>query len=318
MKDLASEFTEKKINQLTKRIDDIYTQSYIEIDKKANDYFSKFKVNFKEMTEKLNNEEITKTQFKNWYQRAVIVNNKWIDLRKEISNDLINADKLAAAIINNEIPLIFAENCNFASFLIDKNINAYCGFNVYDKNTVLQLLKGNKILPNVEVNVDKAMLWNERHIQSAILQGTIQGDSIEHLSKRLRQVADMDRKQAIRTARSTMTSAQNGGRQASYEQAEELGIKLKKQWLSTHDDRTRSSHIFLDGQVVDVNESFKNIDGEEITFPGDPKAPPADYYNCRCTMISVIDKTNSDISNRVHIKNGLSYEEWKSHGEKKG
>ena len=45
----------------------------------------------------------------------------------------------------------------------------------------------------------------------------------------------MNRASAIRTARTSVTAAQNAGRMDSYHSAEEMGIKLKKQWLATLD-----------------------------------------------------------------------------------
>lgn len=35
-----------------------------------------------------------------------------------------------------------------------------------------------------------------------------------------------------------------------------MGVQLKKQWLATLDGKTRHEHRMLDGQTVDVEESF--------------------------------------------------------------
>ena len=45
----------------------------------------------------------------------------------------------------------------------------------------------------------------------------------------------MNRASTIRTARTSVTAAQNAGRMDSYHSAEEMGIKLKKEWLATLD-----------------------------------------------------------------------------------
>lgn len=77
----------------------------------------------------------------------------------------------------------------------------------------------------------------------------------------------MNRSSALRTARTAITGAQNAGRQDSYIAAEKMGIKMKREWLATMDNRTRHAHAVLDGQRVGVNEPFK-VDGYEIMFPG--------------------------------------------------
>lgn len=316
MNDLGEQVADESIEYLTQKINDIYEQAYKQISKKAQKHFMRFKSNYDEMVMKMEAEEISKTDFLRWYRNSILIDKKWNALRKDISNDLLNATALSAGLINGEIPIVFAENYDFAAYLIEKELKARIGFHLYDKNTVLKLLQGKKILL-VDIDPEKILPWNEQHIQTAILQGIIQGESIQHLSQRLRQVVKMNVGQSIRTARSTMTSAQNAGRQYSYENAQQLGVKLKKKWLATHDARTRGSHIWLDGQTVDIKESFKNPNGQEIEYPGDPKAPAGDYYNCRCTMIAAIEGHDINIKDRVKVADGLSYDEWKETGLKK-
>ena len=43
----------------------------------------------------------------------------------------------------------------------------------------------------------------------------------------------------------------------SYVAAEKMGIKLKKSWLATLDNRTRHAHAMLDGQTVDIDKPFR-------------------------------------------------------------
>ena len=98
----------------------------------------------------------------------------------------------------------------------------------------------------------------------------------------------MNRASAIRTARTSVTAAQNAGRMDSYHAAEGMGIKLKKQWLATLDGRTRHAHAMLDGQTAETDKPF-HVDGYEIMYPGDTSAPGYLVYNCRCTLIAALD-----------------------------
>jgi SPP1 gp7 family putative phage head morphogenesis protein len=154
--------------------------------------------------------------------------------------------------------------------------------------------------------------WNKQKLTSALTQGILQGESIPKIAKRFRDVADMDYKQSIRTARTSMTSAQNGGRQDSFIRAKDMGINQKKQWLATIDDRTRHEHRLLDGQRVDIEEPFR-VEGYEILYPADPSAEPEMVYNCRCTMVTMFDGydkkiTDFDIDERL---GDMTYDEWK-------
>ena len=85
-----------------------------------------------------------------------------------------------------------------------------------------------------------------------------------------------------------MTSAQNSGRMQMMHEAEEEGIKTKKKWIATLDDRTRDAHAKLDGDVAEVDEYFHSTLGD-ILYPGDPSADPANVYNCRCRLGYVVD-----------------------------
>ena len=101
-------------------------------------------------------------------------------------------------------------------------------------------------------------------------------------------MSDMNKSSAIRTARTAVTGAQNAGRMDSYAAAEKMGIKLRREWVATLDNRTRHAHAMLDGQQADIDKPFK-VDGYEIMFPGDTSAPGYLVYNCRWTTTAVVD-----------------------------
>ena len=143
------------------------------------------------------------------------------------------------------------------------------------------------------------MRWNTQKVNSAVLQGVLQGDSMPKIAKRLQSVTDMNKTSAIRNARTSVTGAECKGRQDSYEQAQKDGIELQREWIATKDYRTRHSHIMLDGQLVGVDEPFKSEFGD-IMYPGDPTARPENVYNCRCTVAAkVISVNGNKISNRT-------------------
>jgi hypothetical protein len=70
---------------------------------------------------------------------------------------------------------------------------------------------------------------------------------------------------------------------AGVEQARVTGRQLTKRWDSKDDDRVRSPHRAVDGQVVPVWSPFY-VEGVSMMFPGDPSAPPELVINCRCQL----------------------------------
>ena len=215
---------------------------------------------------------------------------------------------IAAGLIANNNIDVYALNANYALYEIEMGIHGGLSLSLYDHKTVEKMFKeGGFFIPKVDVPKDQ--LWNRRKITSAVMQGVLQGESMDKIAGRLASVTDMNASAAIRNARTYTTSAENGGRQERYEQVEGMGIKIQKEWLATMDMRTRHAHRMLDGQRRNINEPFE-VDGEEIMYPADPTAAGYLIYNCRCTMISkVID---FDEKTKKYDLPSMTYDEWKN------
>lgn len=85
----------------------------------------------------------------------------------------------------------------------------------------------------------------------------------------------------------TVTAANQGAVFA----AKKTGLKLKKEWLATMDNRTRRDHLMEDGKVVGMDDYF-NVGGYEMFQPGDrggksgkPTVAAKEIVNCRCTIL---------------------------------
>ncbi|MBR1673983.1 MAG: hypothetical protein IJ703_03380 [Eubacterium sp.] len=199
-------------------------------------------------------------------------------------------------------------------------------YTLYDRHTVQRLFddnntfyhgSGRKITDRINRGLDTA--WNKKNVQSCMLQGILQGESIGKMATRLaNSVGEQNRKAAIRNVRTMATGVQNAGRVDSYDRAKKMGIKVKKQWLAALDSRTRHWHREFDGVSVDNDKPFKNDFGE-IMYLGDPSADGANIYNCRCTLIADIEGFENDLSD-LSLRNtnklgDMSYEEWKNEHE---
>lgn len=121
-------------------------------------------------------------------------------------------------------------------------------------------------------------LWGIARAQ--LLEGFEQGESIPELAERLRQSANMTARRGVLVARTQVNEASNAG---SFAVAQASGLQMKKEWIATPDLRTRPTHLAADGQRVDLNEPFI-VGGFSAMFPAAPSLPPAERYNCRCTV----------------------------------
>ena len=90
-------------------------------------------------------------------------------------------------------------------------------------------------------------------------------------------------------ARTETGASVNVGQVSTYKAT---GIE-KKEWISTLDDRTRESHLQMDGVIADIDSTFEveNLtDGgiDNMLYPLDPNGSAGNVVNCRCTCGPVI------------------------------
>lgn len=332
--DIGNKETEQKLEELEKRIRDEYTKATKELEAKTKDYLERFEKKdsirkdylAKQYDEYLNGKisfndyKAMQEEYKQWRIGQVAVGKRWEEMRNTMAEDLTETYSKARGMIEGYMPEVYALNHNYATFQVEKSSLVNTSYSLYDAHTVERLIKENpRLLPNYKFGSvtyermrQKNLRWNQQRITSAITQGILQGESIPKIAKRMRDAGYMEYKASIRDARTSITSAQNAGRIEAMHRAEDLGIKMMKQWLATIDDRTRHEHRELDGQRVPIDEPFE-VEGYEIMYPADPSGDPEMVYNCRCTMIQVFDGydkkiTDFDIDDRL---GGMSYEDWK-------
>ena len=287
--DKAHKQTDKQLEKIERRLTKIYEDANFELSASWNDYMSKVEKNsaelLKAIDEATDNER--KSKAKKEYQRflrsSTLRDRRYAQMVEETAVQLYNVNETAVAYINGQLPETYALNLNWQNQQIGSQVQGY-SYTLVDKNTVKNLATTNKsLLPFKKLNKAKDIRWNTKKINSEVLQGILQGESVPKIAKRIQKVQDMNANASIRTARTMITSAENKGRMDSYQRATDSGIIIKREWIATSDSRTRDWHTELDGQLADVDEYFENSIGL-ILYPGDPSADPANVYNCRCTM----------------------------------
>lgn len=213
------------------------------------------------------------------------------------TSQMANANKIAVAYVNNKMPEVYAINYNQSS--TDANALGV-SFELIDEHTLSRAIKGE--IPRKTINVPKDKRWNEKYINSQVTQGIIQGESMDKIAKRIfpeimsktdfsnlseadkNKLIQRNKDSAIRAARTMVTGVENLGRLDGMKALEKEGVIMKKVWMATADDRTRPSHIDIDGEEQDLNDYFSN----GCMFPGDGDGPSDEVWNCRCSMKSHI------------------------------
>lgn len=288
MADKAHLQTDLKLEQMEKHLSAIYSEAQKDIQKKADEYFDKFKKADEEKLKLVKQGKMTEDEYKSWRQGKIMYGKRFTAMKEDVAKQLLNVNQTATAYINGELPEIYTLNYNALTETVD-GVGGY-SFTLVDRDTVKNLAMTDKsLLPFRELDPAKDIPWNMKKINSQVLQGVIQGESIPKIAKRIGNVQEMNKAAAIRSARTIVTGAENKGRMDSYQRAQDDGIILQKEWLSSDNRRTRDWHLphSFESLVVDIDKPFVNGMGK-IMFPGDPSASGANVYNCRCSMASVV------------------------------
>lgn len=323
MPDIAHEETEKIIKAIEQRLNKEYAQAEKEVAAKLDDYLERFKKKDETWVAWVNDVKDSdpkeykkrKSEYKKWRTSQIAVGKRWKELKQTLAEDLHNVNAIARSIATEYMPEVYALNHNFGTYTVESMAMKDTSYTLYDKFTVERLMRDNpQLLPDPGRDLTKRIYagldvrWNRQQIQSVMMQGILQGESIPELATRLADiVGEKNRKAAIRNARTMATGAQNAGRIDSYKRAERLGIKMKQQWLATLDNRTRHSHRLLDHEIQPVGEKFSN----GCRFPGDPDAPAAEVYNCRCSLRGLVDGLKPKARELRDLSEIGDYEEWK-------
>lgn len=326
--DKGYDLTEKELKALEKRIYDSYKEAYDGLTEIIKEYFAKFADRDASEKARLDAGDITEEQYKQWRLAQIGRGKRFEALRDKVAERMTNTNAAAVAYVNDATPGIYSLNRNFAAYTIEQ-VSGDVGFDLWDEQTVKRLIVEQPELmpyypPKRALKRGIDLAWGKKQITASVTSSILQGKSIKHMADDLQsRIVTMNRDSAIRTARTAVTGAQNAGRMDSYFAAEKMGIKCRKEWMATLDGRTRHSHAMLDGEVVDNDKKFSN----GCRFPGDPQGRPEEIYNCRCTLVSVIEGIDTSrgqrrVRNPETGKNDLienmTYAEWAGWKQKTG
>ena len=308
MSDPAHEQTDEMIEGIRRRVSREYLRAYEEAEAKLADYLRRFEAKDRIHAEAVRRGEETEEEYREWRRGQILMGQRWQEMVDTLAEDYRNADRIAASIIDGYLPDAYALNHDYGTFQVEQGSKVDTSYTLYDRATVERLLREQPdLLPRAGIDEAKDLRWNRQHISSAITQGVLQGESMDEVARRIRSVADMDFRASMRTARTAMTSAQNAGRTDAYRRASGMGIRVRKQWLATLDQRTRHSHRRLDGEVVGLDERFSN----GLEYPGDPSGAGSEVYNCRCTLVPDLPGVDASEGGRSSNLGGMSYEQWR-------
>lgn len=125
------------------------------------------------------------------------------------------------------------------------------------------------------------VVWEETRL--GLAAGMEAGEGIPELAARVEESVEVSSRRAVTIARTEVISAANAG-SMDLARVYQPYMPVRKEWLCTHDARTRPAHLAANGQEVGLDEQF-TVGGASLDFPGDPGGPPGQVINCRCAVL---------------------------------
>ena len=123
---------------------------------------------------------------------------------------------------------------------------------------------------------EQTMSRVDNQINNIITEGYRSGKGINdigaQLNKRFDQLSSWESR---RIARTEVNTSHNVATRDTYK---DMGVEYT-QWIAASDDRTRDSHLEVDGEIIPIDGKYCN----GLGYPGDMSGPVEEWINCRCS-----------------------------------
>ena len=122
-------------------------------------------------------------------------------------------------------------------------------------------------------------------LRAELERGIMNNEGITNIKKRIMKVFDVGENRADMIARTETNRAENQGKLQAFKSSTE---DFSKRWVAHKDERTSAICMRLNGQIVGMNENFK-----DATSGCEGPVPPS-HVNCRSTVIFLSEEETQE------------------------
>lgn len=123
---------------------------------------------------------------------------------------------------------------------------------------------------------EKTLSRVDDQLNKIITDGYRGGKGINDIANQVtRRFDQLSSWEAKRIARTEINTSHN---KATVDTYQDLGVEYT-QWIAAADDRTRDSHVEVDGEIIPMGGHYSN----GLAYPGDMSGPIEEWINCRCS-----------------------------------
>ena len=123
---------------------------------------------------------------------------------------------------------------------------------------------------------EKTLSRVDGQLNKIITEGYRGGKGINDIANQVtRRFDQLSSWEAKRIARTEVNTSHN---KATVDTYQDFGVEYT-QWIAAADDRTRDSHVEVDGEIIPMGGKYSN----GLSYPGDMSGPVEEWINCRCS-----------------------------------
>ena len=113
---------EAEIYQIPKRLQRSYRQAQLNLREKIGAYMEQFEKEDAEQRALYDSGELSHEDYMAWRMRKIAGTKQWQDMLNQLTTDLVHADQIAAGIMRDELPEVYAENHNYGTYQIERDL----------------------------------------------------------------------------------------------------------------------------------------------------------------------------------------------------
>lgn len=153
-----------------------------------------------------------------------------------------------------------------------------------DQKKVIKAMHINsKISKKLYTKLGEDVDFLKKRIANNISRGIATADSYANISRNIANDSNVGFNRAMRITRTEGHRIQANSAFDAQLAAKDAGADIVKQWDSTLDGKTRTTHRQLDGQIRELEEPFE-VGGMKAMYPAD-FGRAAEDVNCRCALL---------------------------------
>ena len=270
-----------------KRLDQVYTQALKDINAKSEKLYKEFE----ELTNALDTveDEAEREILKSRIRSKVYQQNYQEGLKKQVNDILDKMHDNSFKTVSEYLDKCYEEG--FVGAMYDLQGQGIPMAFPIDQEAVTRAVQlDSKISNGLYSHMGEDVTQLKKHITAQVSRGIATGMSYAQIARNLsgKMTGNYKGKDGGSLAYAKRIARTEGHRiqcQAAMDvchNAKDRGADVVKQWDSTLDGNTRTSHKGkLDGEIKEIDEPFSN----GLMFPGDPSGSAAEVVNCRCALL---------------------------------